>query len=166
MKYFVFTFFLLASITGSSQVFLQLELFNDPKAQKFGIGDRITYKVNYLEDVWQKGIIKEILIDENTLVLDNSLVSLNQITDFMLFRNTAKYIGGTIQTFGTVYSIFGIIAIARDDAKISQVLSIGGTSFVVGWLLRKFFYKVPIALGEKNRLRIVDLRFYVPEKNP
>ena len=154
------------SLISSAQVYLQLELFNDPKARKFAVGQKITYKVDYLQDVWQKGTIKEILVDEKTLILDNSLVSLDQITDFMLFRTSVNYFGRTLQTFGTLYTVFGVIAIARDDAKVSQVLSIGGGSFLVGWLMRKLFYRVPISLGEKNRLRIVDLRFYVPDENP
>ncbi len=149
--------------TMEAQVFVQLELFNDPSAKKYTVGDKITYKVDYQDDVWRKGVIEEILIKDNALVLNNDLITLEQVTDFMLYRNTANYIGRSLQTFGTLYSGWGVVGLIVGDVKLRQILSIGGTSFASGWLIRKLFYKVPVKIGEKNRLRIVDLRFYVPD---
>ena len=74
----------------NAQVFVQLELFNDPIAKKFGIGDKITYRVNYNQEIWSKGIIEEILISENTLILNNAIIPIKQISDFMLYRNSSS----------------------------------------------------------------------------
>lgn len=164
MKLLSILLFCCFALNLQAQVFLQLELFNDPKALKYGVGDKIVFKVDYLEDVWQKGTIEQILPKDNVVLLNNNLVNLDQVTDFMLYRHSVNYIGRLLQTFGIVYAGYGIVGLAAtDNVTVRQVVTVGGGSIAAGWLLRKLFYKIPIALGEKNRLRIVDLRFFIPE---
>ncbi|GLR17958.1 hypothetical protein [Portibacter lacus] len=150
----------------NAQVFVQLEIFNDPKALKYAVGDQITYQVNYNPGVWNKGKIEKILVDENTLLLNNEILQIEHVTDFMLFRNSVQYLGGTVQTFGVVWLVQGALAATfGENTSWTRVLSIGGGSFVGGWLFRKLFYKIPVKINDKNRLRIIDTRFTLPEKS-
>ncbi len=163
---FIFGLFLLV-LSLNAQVFVQLELFNDPSAKKYSVGDKITYKTHYNNDVWAKGKIESILINENTLVLNNEILPLDQVSHFMLYRPTIQYFGGTVQSFGLIWLVQGSIAAIFDkNTSFKSVLAIGGSTFIGGYLFRKAFYKVPITLGPKNRLRIIDLRFSVPDEMP
>lgn len=148
---------------GYAQVFVQLELYNDPSTKKYAVGDKITFRMNYDQKTWSKGVIKEILIEENTLILNNNIIELKDVSDFMLFRPTINAFSGLLQAFGAVYIIQGGIGSlsGRGNVNLRNVLLTGGGTYIGGWIIRKLFYKIPISLGEKNRLRIVDLRFSV-----
>lgn len=155
----------LTSCVISAQVYVQLEIFNDPKAIKYSVGDEITYQVSYNPGVWNKGRIDQILIEENTLILSSEILELRYVTHFMLFRNSVKYVTGTVQSFGIIWLIQGsIAAVFGENTSWTNVLSIGGGSFIGGWVFRKLFYKIPIKINDKNRLRIIDTRFIVPGK--
>lgn len=156
----------LFSLGGFAQVYLQLEIFNDPKALKYSVGDKITYKTNYDPGTWNTGKIQEIIVDENIITLDNAILRLEDATDFMLFRNSVKYVSGTVQTFGLIWLVQGAIAATFGrNTTWSSVLSIGGGSIIGGWIFRKLFYKIPVKLNDKNRLRIIDTRFTLPDKS-
>lgn len=150
----------------SGQVFLTLELFNDPETKKFYVGDKITYKTIYV-DQWSKGVIKQILIEENTLILHNEILPINDVTHFMLYRNTVNLFSGLLQSFGALWLGYGTIAAAFGRANVSwfNVFSVGGGTLVGGTIFKKLFYRIPIKLGNQNRLRIIDTRFRVPN-NP
>ncbi|WP_235297741.1 hypothetical protein [Portibacter marinus] len=166
MKYLVLLLLMVFCFAGSAQVYLQLEIFNDPKALKYSVGDHITYQTYYDPGQWNRGEIQEIMVKENTIVLDNAILRLEDATGFMLYRNSVKYLGGTMQTFGIIWLAQGAIAATFGrNTSWKTVLGIGGGSWVGGWLFRKLFYKIPINLNEKNRLRIIDTRFSIPDKS-
>jgi hypothetical protein len=155
----------LSAVGMTAQVYVQLEIFNDPKAIKYSVGDQITYQASYDPGVWNKGRIDQILVDENTLILNNEILELKYVTDFMLFRNSVKYLTGTVQSFGLIWLVQGsLAAVFGKNTTWSSVLSIGGGSFVGAWIFRKLFYKVPVKINDKNRLRIIDTRFFIPGK--
>jgi len=165
MKIIITLLILCFSLGISAQVFVQLEIYNDPKALKYSIGDEITYQVSYNPGVWNKGRIDQILIEENTLVLNNEILELKNATDFMLFRNSVKYTGGAVQSFGLIWLVQGSLAATfGENTSWKNVLTIGGGSYIAGWLFRRLFYRVPIKLNDKNRLRIIDTRFTVPDR--
>lgn len=147
----------------SAQVFLSLELYNDPETKKFFVGDRITYKTIYV-DQWSKGVIKQILIEENTLVLHNEILPLNDVTHFMLYRNSVNVFSSLLQSFGGLWLGYGTIAaiFGRGNVSWFDVLSVGGGTLIGGTIFKKLFYRIPITLGKQNRLRIIDTRFSVP----
>ena len=163
MKLLLLTALFLNCFLLQGQVFVQLELFNDPSAKKYTIGDKITYRMNYSEKDWYKGTIKEILIAENTLILSNDIVAINDISDFMLYRQSINVFSGLLQAFGSVYVIQGALGslAGRGNVNLLNVVSVGAGSYLFGWIFRKLFYKIPVHLGTKNRLRIVDLRFSI-----
>lgn len=155
--------FLFYLFTASAQVYLQLELVNDPQARKYTVGDEITYKTAYMGDIWVTGKIKDILIKDNALVLSNELLSLDQVTHFRVYRKPLLYLTGMLKSFGILWTGYGSVlsALGRPNVTWGQTLSVGLGSFATGYILQKLFYKVPIKLGENNRLRIVDTRFSV-----
>lgn len=166
MRKVIVFIFLFISCSLGAQVYVQLEIFNDPKAIKYSPGDQITYQVSYNPGVWNKGRIDQILVDENTLVLNNEILELKYITHFMLFRNSVKYLTGTVQSFGIIWLVQGsIAAVFGENTSWLNVISVGGGSFLGGWIFRKLFYKIPVKLNDKNRLRIIDTRFVLPDKS-
>ncbi len=147
----------------SAQVYLQLELVNDPQARKYTIGDEITYKTSYMGDIWVTGQIKDILIEDNALVLSNELLSLEHVTYFRTYRKSLLYLTGMLKSFGILWTGYGTVlsALQRPGITWGQTLSVGIGTFATGYILQKLFYKVPIKLNDNNRLRIVDTRFSV-----
>lgn len=166
MRVVILMLLIFSCIVCSAQVYVQLEIFNDPKALKYSVGDKITYKTIYDPGKWNKGRIDQILIEENTIVLNNAILRLEDATGFMLYRNSVKYVSGTLQTFGVIWLVQGALAATfGENTPWSRVLGISGGAYAGGWLFRKLFYKIPIKLNDKNRLRIIDTRFIVPNKS-
>jgi hypothetical protein len=163
MRFILTLSLLLYFFNAFSQVYLQLELVNDPQTKKYTVGDEITYKTSYTGDIWVTGQIKDILIDDNALVLSNELLSLEHVTYFRTYRKSLLYLTGMLKSFGILWTGYGTVlsALQRPGITWGQTLSVGLGSFATGYILQKLFYKVPIKLGENNRLRIVDTRFSI-----
>jgi len=160
--YIPFVFLMFFQI-ASAQVYLQLELVNDPQARKYTIGDKITYKTKYLGDIWVTGTIKDILVDDDALVLNNELLSLEHVTHFRIYRRSILAFSGILQSFGVLWTGYGTVlaVLGRPNVSWGEVLGVGLGSYFTGYLFKRLFYRVPIKLGESNRLRIVDTRFSI-----
>ncbi len=159
------TVLILSSISASSQVFLQIEIFNQPKTIKYHQGMSITYQDTDYPDEWQSQVIRSVMVDENMILFDNGFLSLDKITKVKRTNAAAKYGGKTLMTFGAAYLLFGtIIELATDNEGLNATnVSVGTGALATGYLLNRTFGKKIYWMGKTSRLRIVDLRFSVPE---
>jgi hypothetical protein len=164
-KFLLSTFFLAFLLTSNlqSQVYLQLERFNNPKALKFGISDKLEYKLKEYPDQWKTDYILDLKADEQLLVFEHSYYHLQDLKAIRLRYPAIKGIGTKLMQFGGVWYVFGGLGtVTISDYTMSQrELVIGAGFAATGFLLKSLFYKKTVRVGKRKRLRVVDLRFKV-----
>ncbi len=147
---------LLCSNISFAQRFLQIETINDPSTIKLVEGERFEYKI-FQSDEWLSGKIQKLMVQENTIVFPDALVSIDQISHIRRYRPIASYLGKGLMTFGAGWFVFGGLAAASGNYQFgTDTFVIGGTALAAGWLIQKFFYKRTLLIGKKYRLRLID----------
>ncbi len=151
----------LASNMCFGQVFLQLEQSKEVEAIKFFPGDVIEIKTKEFPKIWQKVELERFLVDEQTIITSEGIVSLHEITHFKLINSRLTIAGKGLMTFGTAWFFFGTVGSLYERRLIMSggQFAIGGAALVVGYLFWKFASKRTLKLGVNNRLRIIDISF-------
>jgi len=146
----------------NAQVVLQLEKYNNPRTEKFYPGYKLDYKEKYLPKEWQKRTIIEIIDNDQIIVFEDGVVALKDIIAVRRGRPFINYLSKGLYIFGANWFVLGGLATLADKYEFdSRDAIIGGTAFIAGWVLSKFYYKTT-KLNNKNRLRILDLSW--PER--
>lgn len=148
--------------TTYGQKVLQIEKYGRAKTQKIFIGEEITYKLKD-EKTWNTGYIEDLIVDEKVIVLRDRYLKLDEIAAFRYYRPWTKAAGITFFTFGAAWSLFAAVGTLTDgDPTTSYRWSdamVTGTSWILAFIIPRFFkYKV-IKFGVRKRLRLLDLRF-------
>lgn len=162
---FVLMLLLLSQAPATAQVYVQIEIFNQPKTIKYSPGQSITFQEKSNPDEWQSEIIRDILVDESVLLFEHGFLSIDNITKVKRTNVAAKYGGKTLMTFGAAYLIFGvIIEVATPNEGLNTTnISVGTGALATGYILNKTFGKKIYWMGKTARLRVIDLRFSVPD---
>lgn len=162
---FVLMLLISSDIPASAQIYVQIEIFNQPKTIKYQPGQSITFQESSNPDEWQSEVIKDILVDESVLLFEHGFLSIDNITKVKRTNTAAKYGGKTLMTFGIAYLLFGvIIEVATPNEGLNATnISVGTGALATGYILNKTFGKKIYWMGKTARLRVIDLRFSVPE---
>ncbi len=157
----IFSFILTSIVVLNAQVFLQLEEAKEVQARKYYLGDILEVRTTEFPKIWQKIKLERFLVDEQTIITDEGIVSLSDITHIRLTNRTLVIVGNGLVTFGTGWFLFGAIGSLYEGMLIisGSQWAIGGTALVVGYLFWKIASKRKVKLGKNNRLRIVDISF-------
>lgn len=158
---FVLYCFLASNISTQAQIYLQVEKFNSPETIKLVVGSPLEFRIHAYPKTWRKGTIEYILYDEQTIAIDGDIFHIDEFKDIRFDRPWAKQIGASLITFSGAWIAYGLIITVFDDNFQFGVDTavVGAGSFVIGYILRKFFGKKKFKLGKNSRLRVVDLRF-------
>ena len=133
-----------------------MEKRNSLKTKRFYEGDEITYKLRGGKG-WETATILKLIPEENIIVLDRLYVKLEDIAAFKRKRNRRRALtySNSLYTFGTAWTAYTAV----DDLVIQDrptdweaAAYVGGTSFVLGTLLRAFFKNKIYKFGKKRRL--------------
>ena len=165
LRYFLFStvFIIAGAFQCEAQILLQLERYKVDKPQKFYIGQEITFKMRDYPDEWRKEKIERLLYEEQLIVTDMGLVPLADVSHFRTYNKKVYYAAAAMQSFAAVYLVYGGIAMLATDFRFTGVqLIMGGGAYIGGWLLKKLFYKNTYSLGDKHRLRILDITWPDP----
>lgn len=145
-----------------AQLALQLERYGQAETLKYFRGDEIGYQL-FEDDIWRSDVIQEIRPDINSVVLADRFITLDQIERIDLGKDPFVQASGiALQTFGAGWAFFGLIGYNIDGDPETQFgrgdifVSLG--SMATGFLLTKLA-KRKYKLGQRRRLRIVDLNF-------
>jgi len=160
--FFIMTGFFMSSVfTLKAQVFLQLEEAKEIQARKYYVGDVIEIKTTEFPKIWQKIRLERFLVDEQTIITDEGIISLSAITHVKLTNKRLAIFGGSLISFGAGWFLFGTIGSFVEGRLIiaGGQWAIGGTALVVGYLFWKYASKRKLKMGKNNRLRIVDISF-------
>lgn len=155
----VFLFGILTS-TASAQVYLYLEDMTKVKAIKIGEGSRISIKTKDYPE-WTSYTIDRLLVDSKTIVFTDGMIDLEDVTHLRIKRRWVAAIGSSLERFGIGWGLYGTIALAASISDVEPRVVLVGTviPLVMGWVMKKLWLWKKYKIGQKNRLKILDLSF-------
>ena len=164
MRIFLPLLFLFSSISSLfSQKMLLIERANRAKTTKLYVGETLHFRLKGKEDYWYSRSITEIYPESNTLLLDNFPVKLEDIARIKVRRKPIwRIAGGALFSLGATMTLATTVGkVLYNDKEINAVklYSISAVSLGAGWLMLK---PRKLKLGEKHRLRIVEVKFPDP----
>ncbi len=166
MRYCLLLCLALAFSPLSGQKMLLLERANRVKTTKIYVGESLTYSMTGDEKYWYERTITDLLPESKLLLLDNFPVKLADIAAIKVRRRPImRLIGGTILTFGASLILATTVAALYHDQNTRYGLyyATGAVSMGAGYLLNTHR---TLKMGEKHRLRIIEIRFVAPPLNP
>lgn len=152
---------LFLAFSASGQKMLLLERANKAKTTKYYTGDVLRFKLAGEENYWYTRTISDILPESNTLMLDNYAVKLTDIQALKVRPKPIwRILGGAAYSLGatlTFATTIGKLAYRDDSVNAPKLYGIAAASLGTGWLLT---HPRKLKLGEKHRLRIVEINFW------
>lgn len=146
-----------------TQKVLQVEKIGSAKTQKFTIGDGITYKLQD-DDIWYNAVIEDIKAEEGFLIFNDRLVRVEAIEalQFNDSRRWSRNLGLQLYTFAAGWTFFGIadhLIFNQNEnrASIPLIVIPASTALVSGFLIQRIFRQRTLKMGNKYRLRLLDL---------
>lgn len=149
---------------ANAQVVLYVEVMTEDKPIKYYEGQDFMFKTKEYPDEWQSIKIERLMDEEKIILFDGGMLNLDDIIELRRTRPWATTIGYMLQTFGVAWFAFGGVAhftTSSFDFGVDTAV-IGGTAIVSGWLLRKLFKFKKYKVGNKVRLKILDLSWPEP----
>ncbi len=141
-----------------AQQYLLFEKANNPRTVKFQIGDELRFRLAGEENYWYTREITKILPEANSIMLDNYLVKVSDITAIKRPPNTfCRITGGALLSFGIGLTFATTAALLyRDEQNYPAYYAAAGASLLGSkFLLRRR----TVHLGEKYRLRPIEIKF-------
>jgi len=145
----------------NSQIYLQLERFNNPQSKKFGIGDNLEFRLKEFPDTWRKLEIRDLKPEEQLILFEDKYYNVDEFSELRLRYPVVKSLGIKFMQFSVVWFTYGGVAtIFDEDFTIGKNEIILGASFAVtGLVMSTLLNKFKVKLGKRKRLRVMDLRF-------
>jgi hypothetical protein len=146
-----------------AQKMLLLERANRAKTIKMYPGEILHFRLSGQEDYWYEREITDIMVESNTIFLDNFPVKLDSITMIKVKRKPfLRMIGGSLLTFGASLAVATTAGYFYRDRELAYggLYSSAAASFGTGYFL---LTKRKLKLGKKHRLRLIEIRFPAPE---
>lgn len=157
----LFTLFVLTAASLEAQKTLILEKRGSTKTKRFYEGDEITYRIKG-EKLWETATIIRMIPEQNILVLDRIYVKVDSIGALLKIKNrrVTNGLSAQLYVFGaawTAYTAIDDLVVSERKTDWEAAAYVGGTSLLVGTLLRLLPKTKTIKLGKKRRLRLLDL---------
>ena len=142
----------------SAQKFLQLEKVNRAQTIKFYAGQDITYRLKGKTE-WYTSTITDVQMDSQRVTLDITVVPVSDIEGIRLqYPGILRSLGPSFMIFGASWAGFSLIGAAFDNYKLTAGTAIvSGTALATGFTLHQIFKTKRIKLGERRRLRAVEV---------
>ncbi len=158
MKIFLSISIMLLALSVSGQRYLQLETINDPQTLKYVENQKITYMSKTLPE-WQTRKIEKLMIADSLVLFYDGFMRLNDFDAIQTKRPAVGAASITLGTFGAGWLAFAVVDELYQPGRQldTQTLVIGGAGLLLGYTLNKFFYKRTHKLGNRYRLRMIDL---------
>lgn len=141
--------------------FLQLEKVGSMKVTKIPLGSVITYSIKDGQG-WYTSEITNFMYNDQLIFMADRTIPLKEITALQYQRTWPKAIGRQLGLFGLSWSGYAFIGTLTDgkpetNYRTSDAI-VTGTSLAVGLLLPKLISFRVKKIGNKYRLRLLDLR--------
>lgn len=151
---------------GNSQIFLQLEFYDNPKSIKYQVGEQLTFKTEESSQ-WITKRIEKLDYDNQIIIFTSSYQDLTEITQVKRHKKWVKQLGLKLMQFSAAWFLYGGIAhFAADDFDFGyDTLGIGGGALLTGYVMYKFAGTSTYDVKNKERLRIIDVSWPDPVRS-
>lgn len=163
----LFSILILIPEKGTSQVYFQYEHAGTTKVRRYVAGDEVIFRTKKFGDAWLKGRIERILPEDNALVFYDRISYLDDITYYQYERGWAKGTGVTLMRFGGSWLLFGgaieglrradVIDTSYEFGADTAIIGLG--SIAIGYLTKSLWSTAIKKVNDRNRVRIIDVRF-------
>jgi hypothetical protein len=162
MRRFLLPLFLSVFLTPApAQVFLQMERSGKAATTKFSPGRELTYRLAGKKE-WETAVLERILPEENRVLLGIRYLAPDDIGALRSYQpqSWSKPLATNLYVFGAAWTGFALGAslVDRDDPYTAGDAIVAGSAIVTGFLIKSLFRHRTFRMGEKRRLRIIDLR--------
>ena len=149
------------SITSEAQIVLNFERVNKAKAQKYFIGDEITYR-KFGEKEFQTATIIKLIEKEEIIVLDRQYINVADIEALRTYNNR----GWSRRLGNQLYGLAGgwLLFTAGDElispnytADWEMAAYVSGSAILTGILIQTIFKRKTHKLDKWKRLRVLNL---------
>jgi len=145
---------------------LQLELYDNPKAIKYGPGSTLSYLTDSMED-WKTEKIQSIDYENQIIVFTSGYEHLSNITKVRRYKPWVRQLGLRLMQFSAAWFLYGgIVQVADKDFSFGwDHAGIGGGAFITGFVMYKLASSTTYDVqGGGDRLRIIDISWPDPEE--
>ena len=145
-----------------SQKVLQMEKYGKLKTTKYFIGDKLVFQLKG-DDYWYHETIQDIYVNENTILFTNRVIKVDQIVAIKSYknRNWSRNISTSAYVVSGTFVGLSLLAKAANVGELSRAtINLPGVTIIAGWLIRKIFKSRKYKIGNKRRLRLLDLNFH------
>jgi hypothetical protein len=162
-KLLIVTFLHLTFILSAQRnlQFLQLEKVGSMKVEKISLGTVITYSIKDGQG-WYSSEIANFLYKDQLIAMADRTIPLNEITALLYDRTLQKAIGIQVGLFGLSWSGYAFVGTLTDGRPETSYRAsdaiVTGSALAVGLLLPKLISFRVKKIGNKYRLRLLDLR--------
>ncbi len=153
------TFFLLCfSVLLQGQIILQMDGYNTKKTVNFYEGEEITVRLKG-EEKYHTFTIVRLIPETNTILTQLGPIQVEDIVRYRSYKGkkASKALSLTFYNFGASWVLFSLGAALVGNPLTWSVAIVGGTSALIGFLIRKIFKQRTYKIGKKRRMRILDL---------
>ncbi|MBL7794556.1 MAG: hypothetical protein JNK77_19640 [Saprospiraceae bacterium] len=162
-RYAICLLALLCYIPLSAQKVLQIERYGRAKTTKIHLGEELTYRLKG-DNVWHTRAMEDLNIEEGLIVMPDRYVKIADIEALRYSRGWPRAVGRQLFWLGAGWSLYGLIGnLADGDPDTNYRLgdaAVTGTAWGLSWLVPRVFKYKKIKMGERRRLRAVDINFY------
>jgi hypothetical protein len=155
----LYLFLLLFAHWANAQQYIQIEKRNSTKVRRFQVGDAISYKTK--NDLWKHEVIERIIPENQLFITSNGMVKIEHITKLRRERYWTKVLEKSAYSFALGWVFWNSVTplVDRDEKLTKGDFIFASTVAGTGFVIRKVFKYRKYKMGEKHRLRIVDLDF-------
>lgn len=152
------------------QLFFQIEKLNSPETTKFGIGSELIFKSYDYSKEWQRGVIKEIDYESQSVVFDHTFLTVDQIDKIKIQNRAGEALGWALKGFGVAWLFYGALIDVFDLSSSGDKffdrtnITVGAVAIGTGFFIDKLGGNEIYTNNKTHRFRVLDLRFSVDEE--
>lgn len=154
---------ILAAHEGEAQKLLLVERAGNPRTERIQLFDEINFTLKDNDKLWYKRQVLDMDVNGQLILLGDTWIPISDIGRIRLKRQRAwpNIIGGALAG-GGASMILGDLwyTVVRDAHQLTEGgMEFGLLNIAVGAGMRAAFAPIKYRLGERRRLRAVDLTF-------
>jgi hypothetical protein len=146
----------------AAQKYLQIERAGNPKTIKIAMYEELTFQLKDDDAGWYTRQILDMDANGQMIMVGNSWVAVKDITriKFKKHRAIATILGGALQVGGLTMFMSDLWYTVQGESQFSEDgMEWGLINFAVGTGIRMLWGPIKHNMGNRKRLRVVDLTF-------
>jgi hypothetical protein len=151
------------STSAFGQKILLIEKAGNPRTERIQVFEELTFQLKEDDKGWYKRQIMDLNADAQLVLLGDTWTPLSDISRIRLRRQRAwsNIIGGALMGGGASMFLGDLwYTVVRDEPRLTQGgMEFGLLNIAVGAGIRSLFSPVKYKMGDRRRLRVIDVTY-------